>query len=218
MGPRAAMFDMDRTLLRVDSSMSWIRFLRRRGELSKRFVAKSLWWSVQYKLALLDIDSMADRVAMRLEGTYESEMIEKSALWHSRDLERQVAPKALEAIAAHRERGDVVVLLTGGGPYAARNVARTVGIEHVLCTELEVEDGRFTGRLSQRCFGSHKVTVAERWADEHGIDLDEAVFYSDSYNDLPMLSRIGQPIAVNADPRLRRHAERHGWPTETWAD
>jgi len=213
---RAAMFDMDHTVLRIDSSMSWMRFLRRRGELSRSFVAKALLWSFQYKLALLDLDSMADRIVANLRGDLESEMIEKSAVWHERDLAGQVAPAALEAISRHRRRGDVLVLLTGSGQYAARSVAGMLGFDHVLSTELEVREGRFTGKLSQRCFGSHKVEVAERWASDHGIDLATAVFYSDSYNDLPMLSRIGQPVAVNPDIRLRRHAERHGWTIERW--
>jgi HAD superfamily hydrolase (TIGR01490 family) len=214
---KAAFFDMDRTVLRVDSSTSWMRFMRRRGELSRAFVAKATWWALQYKLALLDIDSMADRVAADLSGILEAELIQKTALWHAEDLASKVAPLAVEAIEEHRRDGEVIVLLTGGSPYVARNVANALGIEHVLSTELEVKNGRFTGRLSQRCFGAHKVKVAEGWARVHGVELDEATFYSDSYNDLPMLERIGHPVAVNADPRLRRHALRKGWSLRSWA-
>ena len=214
---RAALFDMDHTVLRVDSSMSWMRYLRRRGELSKRFVAKALWWSVQYKLALLDMDRVADRVVEGMRGNAESEMIEMTARWNEEDLVHAIASRARATIDRHRERGDVLALLTGSSTYAARHVARGLGIEHVLSTELEVRDGRFTGRLSQRCFGVHKVPVAERWAREVGVDLDSAVFYSDSYNDLPMLSRVGAPIAVNPDARLRRHAMRERWPIERWS-
>ncbi len=212
-----AFFDMDRTVLRVDSSTSWMRFLRRRGELSRSFVAKATFWGLQYKLALLDIDAMADRVAADLRGILEADLIHKTNLWHAEDLATEIAPLAIEAIAQHRRAGDVVVLLTGGSPYVAKNVAGALDIEHVLSTELEVEQGRFTGRLSQRCFGAHKVEVAERWARDNGYALDGATFYSDSYNDLPMLERIGRPVAVNADPRLRRHATRNGWSIVSWA-
>jgi phosphoserine phosphatase len=108
-------------------------------------------------------------------------------------------------------------MLTGSTQYAAEAVSAGVGIEHTLCSRLEVVDGRFTGRLAERCFGVHKVTLAERFAADHGIDLGRSAFYSDSYNDLPMLERVGTPVAVNPDQRLRRHARRAGWRIEQWA-
>ena len=86
-----------------------------------------------------------------------------------------------------------------------------------LADGLEVEGGVFTGRPAAFCFGHHKVALAERWADRHGIDLAASYFYSDSYNDLPMLERVGTAIAVNADARLRRHARRRGWATPRWS-
>lgn len=211
-----AMFDMDHTVLNVDSSMSWMRFLRRKGELSPLFVARAMVWGVQYKFALLDLDALADRVVGNMRGDSEHEMLTRAKEWHRTDLAPNVAADAKRVIADHRKRGDTVVLLTGSSQYAAKNVAAALDIEHVLCTELEVESGHFTGRVAQRCFGPHKVEVAERWAAAHGVDLDEAVFYSDSYNDLPMLSRVARPIAVNPDVRLRRHAEARGWTIASW--
>jgi phosphoserine phosphatase len=67
------------------------------------------------------------------------------------------------------------------------------------------------------CFGRHKVTLAEEWAAREGIDLRRSYFYSDSYNDLPMLERVGTAIAVNPDARLLRHARKQGWRTAHWA-
>jgi putative phosphoserine phosphatase/1-acylglycerol-3-phosphate O-acyltransferase len=101
--------------------------------------------------------------------------------------------------------------------YAAKPVAAGIGIEHVLATELEVEGGAFTGKPRALCFGHHKVTLAERWAAEHGIDLAQSYFYSDSFNDLPMLERVGNAIAINPDARLARHAKQRGWPQMRWS-
>ena len=86
----------------------------------------------------------------------------------------------------------------------------------MLATELEVKDGAVTGKPRALCFGTHKVTLAEKWAAAHGIDLGRSYFYSDSFNDLPMLERVGTAIAVNPDARLERHARRRGWPTMRW--
>jgi HAD superfamily hydrolase (TIGR01490 family) len=213
----AAFFDMDNTLLRVESGMSWTRFLYRRGELPKRMVAKAVYWTLLYKLAMLDMEAVFTRLCSELEGDLETEMIEKCAIWYLRDLAPEVAPRALAAVAEHRRRGELVVLATGSTQYAAGPVARGVEIPHVLSSRLEVDGGRFTGRATVLCFGHHKVKLAEAWSAEHGVDLAASTFYSDSYNDLPLLQRVGRPVAINPDPRLRRHAGKHGWAIEQWA-
>jgi HAD superfamily hydrolase (TIGR01490 family) len=213
----AAFFDMDNTLLRVETGMSWARFLYRRGELSSRMIAKALYWQALYKLAVLDIETVFTRLVEDLRGDSEAEMIAKCDVWYREHVAPAVAPAALIALEHHRRAGHLVVLATGSTQYAARPVARGVGIEHVLSSELEVEGGMFTGRPAAFCFGHHKVALAERWAERHGVDLRASYFYSDSYHDLPMLERVGTAVAVNADARLRRHARRRGWAAPRWA-
>lgn len=144
-------------------------------------------------------------------------MIAKCDIWYREHIAHEIAPAGRVAIEHHRQAGHLVVLATGSTCYAARPVARGVGIEHVLSSELEVLRGAFTGRASALCFGHHKVALAERWAERHGVDLTASYFYSDSYNDLPMLQRVGTAIAVNPDPRLRRHARTRGWAVQQWA-
>ncbi|HET9990339.1 MAG TPA: HAD family hydrolase [Kofleriaceae bacterium] len=214
----AALFDMDNTLLRGDTGMSWTRFLYRRGELPAAMVAKVVYWSTLYKLAVLDMEAVVTRLVADLEGDSEAEMIAKCDEWYRRDIASLVAPAARVAIAHHRAAGHTIVLATGSTVYAARPVAAGVAIDHVLATELEVDPtGSFTGKPRALCFGRHKVTLAEAWAEREGIDLARSYFYSDSYNDLPMLERVGTAIAVNPDARLLRHARKKGWQTTRWA-
>jgi len=213
----AAFFDMDNTLLRVETGMSWVRFLYRRGELPPRMFAKAIYWSTLYKLAVLDMDAVFTKLIADLRGDSEDEMIAKCEIWYRDHVAPEVAPAALVAVEHHRKAGHLVVLATGSTQYAARPVARGVGIEHVLSSQLEVERGAFTGRPAALCFGHHKVRLAEAWAAEHDVDLAASYFYSDSYNDLPMLERVGTAIAINPDARLRRHARRRGWAMHQWA-
>jgi HAD superfamily hydrolase (TIGR01490 family) len=214
---RAAFFDMDNTLLRVETGMSWVRFLHRRGELSSQMVAKAIYWQALYKLAVLDMDEVFTKLVESLRGDSEADMIAKCEIWYRDHVAPEVLPAALVALEHHRQAGDLVVLATGSTQYAARPVARGLAIDHVLSSELEVADGFFTGRPAAFCFGQHKVRLAERWAELHGVDLAASTFYSDSYNDLPMLERVGTAVAVNADARLRRHARRRGWPAPRWS-
>jgi len=214
---QAAFFDMDNTLLRIDTGTSWTRYLYRRGELPPKMLAKVAYWSALYKLALLDMEGVVTNLVRDLEGDLEADMIAKCEDWYAAYVAPEVAPAARVAIEHHRQAGHLVVLATGSTVYAARPVARGVGIDHVLATALEVESGKFTGRPAALCFGRHKVTLAERWAGDHDVDLAASYFYSDSYNDLPMLARVGTAIAVNPDARLRRAAKQRGWTTTRWS-
>lgn len=212
----AAFFDLDSTVLRIDTGSSWVKFQVRRGEMGKRDLARSLYWSLLYKAAVLDIETLATKLVAGVAGDAEADMLAACAVWQAEDVLPNIAGPARAAIARHRERGDVLALLTGATQYAATPVAEHLGVPHVLSTQLEVQGGRFTGKLAQRGFGDHKVTLAEAFAAEHGVDLAASTFYSDSFHDLAMLERVGHPVAVNADPRLARHARRRGWPAQHW--
>jgi HAD superfamily hydrolase (TIGR01490 family) len=215
--PPAAFFDMDRTVLRVNSGTRWIRFLRRRGEISRFQLLRAFGWAMQYKLAVLDMETLSRRLVADLEGDSEDEMISKCEAWYREEIEATIAPPARRAIEAHRANGERVVLLTSATRYIAEPLSRTLGLDAVLCSQLEVSGGRFTGRIvAPLCFGQGKVDWAERWAGETRVDLDRSAFYTDSYNDLPMMLRVSRPIAVNPDLRLGRIARRRGWTIENW--
>lgn len=213
----AALFDLDHTVLTSDTGMSWMRFQRRRGELSAAGLARAVWWSLLYKAAVLDLETLAKRLTADLAGQDEAAMREQAAIWYQADVIPMIAPSARHAIARHRAAGEIVALATGATQYAAESVSAGLGIEHTLCSRLEVVDGKFTGKLAAMCFGHHKVPLAEAFAARHDVDLARSTFYSDSYNDLPLLERVGIPVAVNPDVRLWRHARRHGWRIERWA-
>ena len=128
-----------------------------------------------------------------------------------------VAVSGRSAVQRHTEDGDFDAIVTGATPYAALPLARELGIEHVVATHLEVEGGRFTGRIQQpMSYGQGKVVLTERLAVEQGFSLEESTFYSDSITDLPLLERVRTPVVVNPDRRLRRVADQRGWRIEQW--
>ena len=108
--------------------------------------------------------------------------------------------------------------MTGATPYAARPLAEELGIDHVVCTTLEVDaGGRFTGKPNKPlCYGRGKIELARRIAAETDVSLEEGCFYSDSITDLPLLEHVAEPVAVNPDARLRRIARQRGWRVERW--
>jgi HAD superfamily hydrolase (TIGR01490 family) len=214
-----AFFDMDRTLLTVNSGTRWIRFLRSRGEISRFAYMRALVWAVQYKLSVLDMHTLSERLAADLVGQPEEDMVAKCVFWYRTDIQHTIAPRARTAVEEHRARGERVMLLTSATPYIADLLAETLTLDGVICTKLEVIDGHFTGKVHRPiCYGAGKVAHAEAWAEREKIDLRATTFYSDSYTDLPMLERVGKPVVVNPDPRLLRTARRRGWPILDWAE
>jgi HAD superfamily hydrolase (TIGR01490 family) len=213
----AALFDMDRTLVRIDSATLFVRHQHRKGHAKLSDVARVAFWMLQYTLGVIDAERAAGRALEAFKGKHEAWLLEQCEELFAHSVLRHVAQAGRAAVARHREQGDLVAIITGATPYSARPLARELGIEHVLATELEVAAGLFTGRIKQpMSYGAGKVVLAERLAGVHGVSLADSTFYSDSITDLPLLERVGRPVAINPDPRLRRLAERRGWPIESW--
>ncbi len=216
-GQVAAFFDLDLTLLRCNSGSRWLAFLRERGEIGLWLTMRSVVWLAQYKLAVLDMETVATRLVADMKGDSEAQMLDKAAIFWEREVRPAISETALGALAEHRKQAHVVALLTSSTQYVAQPVAEHLGLAHVLCTRLHVGDGQFLGTCEHPiCYGQGKVFYAERFAAEHRIDLSRSYFYTDSYSDLPMLCKVGRPQVVNPDRRLRRHAQRSGWPILSW--
>ncbi len=208
---------MDRTLLRCNTGTLWIRWQRERGEISLYQTMRGLGWIAQYKLSLLDMEAVLTKLVASMRGQSEGELIDKARLFFDGLVASQVAPKALQAIERHRAEGHLVAILSTSTPYVVEPLATHLGIEHAICTRMNIADGRFDGTHKKpACYGAGKVYWAEAFAREHGVDLASSFFYTDSYSDLPMLERVGGARVVNPDLRLRRHARRVGWAVDEW--
>jgi HAD superfamily hydrolase (TIGR01490 family) len=215
---RAALFDMDRTLVRRETASLYVRYQRERGQANWRDTLRVSFWVAQYTLGVIDIHDVVSRAIQEFAGTSETVLSARCDDLFLFMVERLVTDRGRRAVEAHRERGDVLAIVTGASPYAARPLARLLRIDHVVASELEVDEARcFTGNpILPLCYGEGKVLRASRLADIHGFRLEEATFYSDSVTDLPLLERVREPVAVNPDARLYRVAKKRGWRTERW--
>lgn len=219
-GRVGAFFDVDRTLLAVNSGRSWIGYAWRRGDLSATIVPRALWWLVKYALAgdRFDFEETAARAASLYAGREQAALKADVREWFSNSLATFVCAQGRERVAYHRARGHVIALLTSGSRFLAQPLAELLGVEHILCTELEVDAlGLLTGRhVAPACGGPGKIVYAERFAAEHGLELSRSFFYTDSASDIPMLERVGRPRVINPDRVLLRYARERGWGYERW--
>lgn len=217
MGRIAAFFDIDHTVLEVNSGTKWIGYQWKSGQLGPLALARAVTWLVQYRFGMLDFEAMTRRVLTAYRGKPVAPIVEEVEAFFHNEVVNTICAEARERVEHHRHEGHEVALLTSATRFLSLPVANVLEVQHVLCTELEEREGILTGRhIDPLCYGPGKVERAEQFAAEHGIDLDRSFFYSDSISDLPMLERVGEPRVVNPDPRLRRIAQERGWDYEIW--
>lgn len=214
----AALFDMDKTLLDAYSAVLFVRYLRRIERLRRRDVAQVVWWALLDRLGILDVQNLIPRLLIDAAGHSEPELRRLCDRWFVEDVLAHLAERGLQRVEEHKARGHVVAIVSAATQYAVAPMAAHLGIPgQYVCTQLESQDGKLTGRVVPPvCHGPGKAVWAERFAAQHGLDLSASHFYTDSITDLPLLERVGHPVAVNPDPRLRRLARKRGWPVETF--
>jgi HAD superfamily hydrolase (TIGR01490 family) len=211
-----ALFDLDNTLLNGDSDFEWAQFLIEQGVLDRElFEAKNLAFYEQYKAGTLDIYEFLDfqlkplsRHARKVLNGWRDDFMQ-------RKVRGMMTVPAQELVARHRAAEDVCIIITATNSFVTSPIAREFGVEHLIATEPEEKDGEFTGGVSGvPCFREGKITRLESWLAQRGWgwnSFSDSFFYSDSLNDLPLLAKVNNPIAVDPDAILRKHAEQHGW-------
>ena len=213
-GPEiGAFFDFDGTLISGYSASAFFREQIRRGYLSPTELLAMITAMASFGLGNMGFSGMMVTASQFLRGTREDSFAKFGEELFESDIARLIYPESRALVRAHLKKGHTVAIISSATPYQVRPAARELGIEHVLCTELEVEDGVFTGAvIHPTCFGPGKVTAAESLSERFGADLDRSFFYSDSYDDIELLERVGNPRPLNPSNTLLAVAESRGWP------
>ena len=211
-----ALFDLDNTLLVGDSDYEWGQFLVDRGVLDREaYEAQNKAYYDQYVAGTLDIHEYLG-FALRPLAQHTGEELEG---WRTDFLRSRIAPMigapARELVQGHLEAGDLCAIVTATNSFVTGPIAAEFGVRHLIATEPETRDGRFTGRVAGTpCFREGKIRRVEEWLAGQGHSLPDFVrstFYSDSHNDLPLLALVKRPVAVDPDPQLAAEARSHGW-------
>lgn len=215
-----AIFDLDNTLIAGDSDYSWGEFLVAQGMVDpEEYKRMNDRFYRDYQAGRLDI---RDYLAFALRPLAELAP-EQLAQLHRRFMAEVVdamwLPRALELLTEHRRRGDFLLVITSTNRFVVEPICRRLGVDDLLATELEMEGGRYTGRVEgEPAFREGKVARLQAWLRETGRELEGSYFYSDSLNDLPLLERVSHPVAVDPDDELAGVARERGWPVISLRD
>jgi HAD superfamily hydrolase (TIGR01490 family) len=211
----AAFFDLDKTIISRSSSLALSRPLYRAGMVSRAQLLRGAYAQLVYLLVGADEDKM-ERLK---EG-----MLSLTKGWNRDQVERLVREvifdvidpyvyqEALDLMALHRSEGRRIYIVSSSPEEVVRPLSQHFGASGVIATRAEIDDdGHYTGQLAFYAYGEQKAEAIEALSQRLGIDLEASYAYSDSITDLPMLSVVGHPVAVNPDRELRREAEERGW-------
>lgn len=217
-----ALFDLDHTLLPIDSADAWSHFVVRAGNLDPQAnTARIQRFADEYRAGAFDPEEYLAFQMGLLASFPRAELERLRARFVAGTIEPNLRPEAFELIDLHRQRGDELALITGTNAFVTAPVAALFGLAHLMAVRPEEAGGRFTGRYAGgHTYGHGKVAAVEAFLQARGVapeSLRDATFYSDSINDLPLLERVaaagGRAVVTNGDSALRRVAHERGWPT-----
>lgn len=214
--PRLALFDLDHTLLPLDSDHGWGEFSIAIGWCDREeFGRQNDAFFDDYLAGRLNIPDYVRFATAAVVQRGEAEATAAHQRFMDEVIRPAIKPAALALVQQHLDAGDTVVITSATNEFVTRPIAQAFGVQHLLATEL-VRDGRgwFTGEIDGiPNMREGKVVRMTEWLTQRGLRWEdvEATFYSDSMNDVPLLEKVEHPVATNPDARLRALAEERGW-------
>ena len=215
-----ALFDLDHTLLPIDSDHEWGRFLVKIGVVDADYYAtENERFYADYKAGRLDIDAF---LAFALKPLSEHSRAQLNE-WHAQFMHEVINPNlrssAFDIVKKHQDQNDICCVVTATNSFVTRPIVQAFGIQHLIATEPEVLGDPATGNFSGKVAGTPnfregKVIRVESWLSAEKLSwssLEKSYFYSDSINDLPLMEKVTQPIPTNPDQSLRAKAMEKGW-------
>lgn len=209
-----AIFDLDNTLLNGDSDHAWGEFLISEGIVDEvTYKTANDEFYEDYKRGELDIFAYLE---FALEPLTRFNMAELETL-HDKFMDNFVSkmmqPKAKALLDSHREQGHFLLIITATNLFVTGPIGKALNIDEILATNPEVKDNRYTGKVAGTpCYQHGKVARLDTWLKENDRNLEGSYFYSDSINDLPLLEKVANPIAVDPCDSLKAVAEKNDWP------
>ncbi len=208
----AAFFDLDKTLLSINSGSVLVRESYKRGTMSISDLLNAIFLSFLYKFNLRDTARIVTGMGRWLNGMTIDEMDALAEHVVNKHLIKAMRPEIYSEIKLHRENNAEIVILSSAIVQICKPIGAYIGADNIICTEMETLDGVFTGRAENKfCFGDEKRIRLIQYCGMRNYNLSEVFYYGDSISDLAALEVVGHPVCVQPDRRLSRISNKNGW-------
>lgn len=209
-----ALFDLDNTLIAGDSDYLWNEYLAEAGIIdAEAYQQKNHLFYEQYKDGCLDIEAYLSFALSVLKTHKHQDLLAWRQAFIEEKIKPLLLPKAKALLKNHQDKGDTLVIITATNRFITEPIAKYFNVDTLIAVEPEMVAGEFTGAyIGTPTFREGKVICLGHWMASKKLTYQGSSFYSDSHNDLPLLNKVSNPVAVDPDDKLREHAESHGWP------
>jgi len=208
----AAFFDYDGTIIAGYSILAFLKERVRRRELGAADVLRTAVLAAQSAIGQVDSRELISRGIHEWNGRRLADLEGLGVQLYERELRDAIFPEIRELVNQHRRKGHLLAIATSAAPFQVEPVARELGIEHVLCTQLEVREGVLTGKSKGPIlWGRAKAEAVREFARRHNVDMSRSYFYADGDEELPLMHAVGHPRPTNPRPELAAAAGREGW-------
>ncbi len=209
-----AIFDLDNTLLGGDSDYLWGAYLVAEGLVDGDYYQReNRRFYEEYRQGTLDIYEFLNFSLRPLIENPPNKLLTLRERFIAEKIRPIILPAARALIDHHRQQGHTLLIITATNRFITEPIAAVLGVKHLLATDPEFINGRYTGRVAGTpTYREGKVIRLKAWLAQSDANLAGSWFYSDSHNDLPLLEMVSHPVAVDPDDTLRQHAEMKGWP------
>lgn len=212
-----AFFDIDKTIIRINSGEALIKMAYRKGVMSTLGILKAIYAGIQYKYSMKDTHKIIQKMSSWLKGLSEDKFAKISSEIFKKDLLPNIRPNIIKEINRLKKEGTEVVILSSAISSVCVPLGKHLNMDAVICTELEVEEGKFTGRpVGKFCFRDEKLVRLKEFCQMRNFSLDNAAYYADAIDDLPALEAVGFPVCVTPDKKLTKIAIERGWLVQNW--
>ncbi len=212
--PALAIFDLDNTILNGQSQQLFLWFAFKREVIGLIPFLRINGWFILYKLGFIDDPKKVMEYAFAfLRGKNKEEIGKLSDMFFEAVIRPRLYKEALKSIDDERSSGKEILLLSNATDFIVATIARYLNVSIFICTVLEQQEGKYTGHISGTIkYGEEKKRLVREYAEQHGYDLKTSSAYADHHTDIPMLSEVGFPYAVNPTRPLKQFALLHSWP------
>jgi HAD superfamily hydrolase (TIGR01490 family) len=209
-----ALFDLDNTLIAGDSDYEWGRWLVHKKKVDPEHYSRmNEKFFRDYENGTLDIYAYLEFALAPLAAIERCELLALREEFMAKVIASIWLPAAENLLTTHREQGDLLVIVSATNRFIVEPICQKLGVEHLIATEPEVRDGRYTGKVvGTPSYREGKVERVLAWVKSRETDLGGSYFYSDSINDLSLMKLVDHPVAVDPDDRLAGEAEMNSWP------
>lgn len=207
-----AFFDLDYTILDISTARFFARYLYHRNIIGRNEFFNNIFTEFIHRTGLMSPESIINRWAKRYSGVSERRAIYFLQLCFDHIVVNHFRKSILDEIDFHKKNKGCVVILSASTIYVCNPVKEYLQLDDVICSELEVIDGHFTGRLlGKYCYGREKLNRALEYCHSNHYRIEDAYYYADSYDDIHLFEKVKNPVCVSPDRKLKRVATERGW-------